>query len=182
MTRPRPSQHLKGAPGISSMAASYKALWSPNAATLSSKLVLSVISLGHSRVTDLLRKMVTARGTLEPRGSATPGKKTQKGKKSWNHLRGGFKDLKGISLEPQLIFVTQNQVASEPHLAMKFLGQRISITQLQAPANLRTDSDLPTSKHLKHWDHNCPLQPVFTFLSPLPNTLLCPFSGREVGK
>ena len=42
MTRPRPSQYLSGVSSISSMAASCKALWSPNAVTLSSKLMLSI--------------------------------------------------------------------------------------------------------------------------------------------
>lgn len=71
--------------------------------------------------------------------------------------------------------MTQNQVASEPHLAVKFLfGQRISITQLQAPANLRTDPDFTNKQNTKHAEiiiahsdlslHSVPI----TKLSPLP--------------
>ena len=44
----------------------------------------------YSRVTDLLGKMVTAKGTPKPRGSAKPVKKTQKGKKNGNHLGNLF--------------------------------------------------------------------------------------------
>lgn len=97
-------------------------LWSPNTATLSSKLLLPIIHLWASKyaqyswLTGLLGKMVTAKGTSEPWGWSKPAKKREKVTRietAWN-----------LFMSPAQFFdlwrATQDQADSQPHLVKKF--------------------------------------------------------------